>query len=178
MKITLLSEESLRLEPGPEMLTIEAPTAEQPYSPFHMVASGLALCTMSILQSWATNAKIKTDDLRVDVAWSFLDRPHRVGEYRVLLTWPSLPDARRATAERVAGLCPVKLTLQNPPTFVTEIAGGPAALPEASVAATPAEAAPVAAAPAEAAPVAAAPVAAALPEAASRGAAREHAGAP
>jgi uncharacterized OsmC-like protein len=131
MKITLLSEESLRLEPGPETLTIEAPTAEQTYSPFHMLASGLALCTMSILQSWATNAKIATDDLRVEVAWSFLDRPHRVGEYRVLLRWPSLPAARRATAERVAGLCPVKLTMQNPPTFVTDIAEAPAALPEA-----------------------------------------------
>ena len=134
MKITLLSEESLRLEPGPEMLTIEAPTAEQTYSPFHMVARGLALCTMSILQSWAANAKIDTADLRVDVAWSFLEKPHRVGEYRVRLDWPSLPDARRATAERVAGLCPVKLTMQNAPSFVTEVAGAPA-LPAAPPAA-------------------------------------------
>lgn len=132
MKITLLSDESLRLEPGPEMMTIEAPTAERTYSPFHMVASGLALCTMSILHSWASNAKIATDDLSVEVEWSFLDKPHRVGEYKVRLLWPALPEARRATAERVAGLCTVKLTLQNAPSFVTEIVGapaGPAALP-------------------------------------------------
>lgn len=125
MKITLLSDESLRLEPGPEMLTIEAPTAEQTYSPFHMLASGLALCTLSILQSWAANTKIDADDLRVEVAWSFVDKPHRVGSYRVRLLWPSLPAARRATAERVAGLCPVKLTLQTPPSIVTEIVDSP-----------------------------------------------------
>ncbi len=131
MKITLLSEESLLLEPGPEMLTIEAPTAERAYSPFHMMASGLALCTMSILQSWASNAKIGVDDLRVEIGWSFLDKPHRVSEYRVRVLWPSLPEARRATAERVAGLCPVKLTLQNAPSFVTEIVGAAAGLPAA-----------------------------------------------
>jgi uncharacterized OsmC-like protein len=135
MKITLLSEESLRLEPGPEMLTIEAPTAEQTYSPFHMVASGLALCTMSILQSWASNAKIDPSDLHVEVGWSFLDKPHRVGEYRVRVQWPSLPEARRATAERVAGLCPVKLTLQNAPSFVTEVMAAPALPARAPVAA-------------------------------------------
>jgi uncharacterized OsmC-like protein len=126
MKITLLSDESLYLEPGPDMLTIEAPTAERSYSPFHMVASGLALCTMSILQSWASNAKIDTGDLRVEVRWSFAEKPHRVSDYRVRVLWPSLPEARRATAERVAGLCPVKLTLQTPPSFVTEIVGAPA----------------------------------------------------
>ncbi|HEU4412217.1 MAG TPA: OsmC family protein [Polyangiaceae bacterium] len=143
MKITLLSDESLRLEQGPEMLTIEAPTAERSYSPFHMVASGLALCTMSILQSWASNAKIEADELRVEVEWSFLEKPHRVGEYRVRIFWPALPEGRRATAERVAGLCPVKLTLQNAPSFVTEIVGAPAspaALPAGPPAAAPAHA--------------------------------------
>ena len=45
MKITLLSEDSIRLEPIPGPMTIEAPSAEQSYSPFHMLASGLAYCT-------------------------------------------------------------------------------------------------------------------------------------
>ena len=59
MKITLTGEDGIRLEPLPGPMTIEAASADQLYSPFHMLASGLAFCTYSVLASWASNAKLE-----------------------------------------------------------------------------------------------------------------------
>lgn len=117
MKITLMTEDSIRLEPVPGQLTVEAPTAEQIYSPFHMLASGLAVCTFSILESWASNLKLDTSDLTIDVAWTFVEKPHRMGTIDLSFTWPSLPEARRVTAQRVAELCPIHKTLMIAPTI-------------------------------------------------------------
>ena len=90
MKILLTGPESLRLEPTSGQLTIEAPTADMSYGPFHMLGSSLAACTFSVLQSWATNKSMNVDDLRIDVSWSFAEQPHRVGSMKVGLEWPSL----------------------------------------------------------------------------------------
>src|SRR5687768_5422730 len=102
MKIILESEEALRVEPIDGPMTIEANSAEQSYSPFHMLASALGTCTLSVLWSWATNAKISTDGLSVRVTWSFVENPHRVGSMNLTLTWPGLPADRASAAERVA----------------------------------------------------------------------------
>jgi uncharacterized OsmC-like protein len=118
MKIILTSEESLRLEPTPGPLTIEAPSADQSYSPFHMLGSSLATCTFSVLQSWATNKNFGVDDLRVDVSWSFVDTPHRIGSIKVNLEWPSLASDMWSRALRVADLCAVHNTLMHPPEIV------------------------------------------------------------
>ena len=115
MKITLLTEDSLRLEPIPGPLTIEAPSARHIYSPFQMLGSSLAVCTFSILQSWASNAELSTDDLVIEVSWTFAEKPHRVGAMDLSFTWPSLPAARREAARRVAALCPVHTTLHHQP---------------------------------------------------------------
>ena len=127
VKITLLSEESIRLEGPGGPLTIEAESAEQIYSPFHMLASGLAVCTHSILVSWATNAKMNADDLAIEVEWSFAEKPHRVGDIRLTFEWPSLPAERIETAKRVAALCPIHGTLHHTPTVSIEAAMAPAA---------------------------------------------------
>lgn len=134
MKITLLSDDAIRLDPVPGALTIEAPTAEMGCSPFHMLASGLATCTMSVLLSWATHAKLSADDLSLEVSWTFADDPHRVGSITVRFTWPSLPAARIEAAKRVAAMCTVHATLMHPPTIdivaaqpVTSSAAAPAA---------------------------------------------------
>jgi uncharacterized OsmC-like protein len=118
VKITLTSDESVRLEPTPGPMTIEAPSAERSFSPFHMLGSSLAYCTHSILVSWASNAGIGTDGLAIDVAWGFAEQPHRVGELRVTIDWPELPPNRRATAQRVATLCPIHATLTHSPSIV------------------------------------------------------------
>ena len=126
MKITLLSEESIRLEGLGGPLTIEAESPEQTYSPFHMLASSLAVCTHSVLMSWAMNAHIHADDLTIDVSWSFAEKPHRVGDMKLTFEWPGLPKERIETAKRVAALCTVHATLHHPPTISVEVHAGAA----------------------------------------------------
>ena len=120
MKITLTSEESIRLEPTPGPMTIEAASADQQYSPFHMLASSLAYCTFSILHSWAENKNISPDGLSIDVSWQFAEKPHRVGAMQIAFAWPSLPAERLEQAKRVAELCTVHKTLEHPPTMTIE----------------------------------------------------------
>ena len=120
MKIILLSDDAIRLEPEPGPMTIEAQSAEQQYSPFHMLASSLAYCTWSVLYSWANHAKLGADDLAIEVRWSFAEDPYRVGELRMTYEWPSLPENRRRAAARAAELCTVHATLTHPPSIVIE----------------------------------------------------------
>ena len=117
MKILLLSDDAIRLEPVPGPLTIEAASAETSYSPFHMLASALATCTFSVMHSWATHRKMPFEDLVIDVRWQFGDDPHRVSSIDVTFDWPSLPADRLAAAKRVAALCTVHATLSHPPAI-------------------------------------------------------------
>ena len=122
MKITLLSDESIRLEPATGQLTIEAESADREYSPYQMLASSLAVCTFGVLQSWASNIGVSADDLVIDVSWSFTDHPHRVGTMELAYEWPSLPQDRQRVAQRVAELCPVHKTLQQSPEMTIRLA--------------------------------------------------------
>ncbi len=115
MKITLLGDDAIRLESTPGVLTVDAPSEELSFSPFHMLASSLASCTFSVLYFWATQAKLSVDDLSLEVHWRFGDDPHRVSDIGVIFDWPSLPAARIAAARRVAELCTVHATLTHPP---------------------------------------------------------------
>ena len=121
MKILLVAESRLRVEGGAGPLSVEAESAETTYSPAHMVASGLAVCTLSVLHSWAANASLPTDDLALEVAWRYVEEPHRIGEWNVEIDWPSLPEARRRAAERVAALCTIKKSMEIPPKFATTV---------------------------------------------------------
>lgn len=122
MKITLLSEERIRLEDAAGPLTIMADSAEMMYSPFHMLASAVATCVFSVLHSWATHAQLAVEGLAIEVGWGFAERPHRVGRLAVTIDWPGLPEGRRAAAERAASLCAVHATLTHPPEIAVEIA--------------------------------------------------------
>lgn len=122
MKIVLAGEEEIRLEPLPGPLTIEAADAGTHYSPFHMLASALAVCTHSVLASWGSHAGLSADDLVISVSWSFAEKPHRVGGMRMVLSWPSLPAERVEVARRAALLCPIHATLSHSPSI--EIVGG------------------------------------------------------
>lgn len=114
MKITLTGEESLRLEPTSGPLTIEAESHDQGYSAFHMLGSALGACTLSVLQSWASNKGIAGDDLRIDISWTFVERQHRLDSMRVTLDWPSLSAELWPRAMRAASLCGVHQTLTHP----------------------------------------------------------------
>jgi uncharacterized OsmC-like protein len=122
VKITLTGEDSIRLEPTEGPMTIEAPTAERQYSPFHMLGSSLAYCTFSVHYSWATHADLSIDGMHIDVAWVFSEEPHRVKDMTLTFHWPSLPPARLAAAKRVARMCTVHETLVNSPTVSIEAA--------------------------------------------------------
>jgi uncharacterized OsmC-like protein len=113
MKITLTGEESLRIEPTPGPLTIESLSREQSYSPFHMLGSALGTCTLSVLQSWASNKSIGVDDLKLDISWTFLEGEHRIGTMKVLLDWPSLSAELWPRVIRAASLCGVHKTLTH-----------------------------------------------------------------
>lgn len=121
MKITLLSDDRIRLDGRAGPLSVEADSAEMSYSPFHMLASGLATCTYSVLASWGTHARLSVDDLAIEVGWKFVEEPHRVGSMDVDVLWPSLPPERRNAAIRAAGLCTIKKTLEMPPTVAVEV---------------------------------------------------------
>ncbi len=121
MKITLLGEDGIRLEDSAGRLTIEAPTADHAYGPFHMLASALASCTFSVLQSWASHAKLDAAPLAVEVRWTFSEDPHRVGAMAVSLHWPGLPSERQASAKRAAAICGVHKTLEHPPAITVDL---------------------------------------------------------
>ena len=118
----LLSEDRLRVQGGAGPLSVEADSAEMTYSPGHMLASSLAVCTYSVLQSWATNADIPAADLAVEVGFGYVEKPHRIGKMEVALDWPSLPAERGEAARRAAGLCPIHRTLHAPPEVTTVVA--------------------------------------------------------
>jgi putative redox protein len=130
MKIILLADDAIRLEPVPGTMTIEASSAEMQYSPFHMLGSSLATCTFSVIESWATHAKLSLDDLVIEVRWKFGEEPHRVSDLNVTFEWPSLPANRVAAARRVAELCTVHATLHHPPMVTIEHATQTARAPQ------------------------------------------------
>jgi uncharacterized OsmC-like protein len=121
MKISLISEEGIRLEPLPGPMTIEAATEDQLYSPFHMLGSGLAFCTYSVLASWASHAKLESDDIVIEVHWTFVEEPHRIGKIDMKVDWPSLPPQRQTAAQRVADMCAIHASLKHPPELSTTV---------------------------------------------------------
>jgi uncharacterized OsmC-like protein len=132
VKITLLSDDAIRLTPEPGPLTVEAQTVEQSYSPFHMLASSLGTCTFSVMHSWATHADLRADDLTIEVRWTFAEDPRRVDHIALTFDWPSLPERRLAAAKRVAEMCTIHTTLENPPHIEIETATPTASTPAAT----------------------------------------------
>jgi len=120
VKITLLTDESIRLEITNGPLTIESADPEQQYSSFHMLGSSWAFCTFSVLYSWAETAGLDADDLVIEVMWSFAEDPHRVGAMTLRFMWPSLPEKRIEAAKRAAELCTVHKTFEHPPQLTIE----------------------------------------------------------
>jgi uncharacterized OsmC-like protein len=123
MKITLTGEESLRLEPVYGPLTIEAESPSQSYSPFHMLGSALGACTLSVLQSWASNKDVAVDDLKIDVSWTFPEGQHRLQSMSVKVDWPSLSAELWPRAIRAANVCGVHQTFTHPVDISVTAAG-------------------------------------------------------
>ncbi|HEV2641796.1 MAG TPA: OsmC family protein [Candidatus Elarobacter sp.] len=124
MKITLVSDDTVRYDDAPGPMTIEAASADKPYTAFHMLASAVASCTHATVRSWASNAGVDANDLAVEVKIVFAEHPHRAGEIDVTLLWPSLPPERMDAAKRAAALCSVHQTLLREPRITTTVANG------------------------------------------------------
>jgi len=121
VKITLLGDDRIRVQEDGGPMTVEAESVATSYSPFHMAASGLASCTLSVLASWAANAGISATDLAIEVEWTFADSPKRIAGYRMTLHWSSLPENRRRAATRAVEVCPIHATLTHPPAIEVEV---------------------------------------------------------
>jgi uncharacterized OsmC-like protein len=117
VKITLLSDDSIRLEANQGPFTIDAASDDQHFSPFHMMGAALASCTMSAMYAWAEQAKLDTAGIVIDVSWTFADDPHRVGSFELAFRWPRLPENRVEAAYRVTELCAIHATLTHPPAI-------------------------------------------------------------
>ena len=122
MKITLTGEDSISLEPTDGPMTIEAPSADRQYSPFHMLGSSLAYCTFSVLYSWATHANLSIEGMQIGVRWTFGGDPKRVDAIALTFRWPSLPPSRLNAAKRVAAMCTVHETLHHSTSVSIEAA--------------------------------------------------------
>ncbi len=131
MKITLLDEYRLRYEPSPGPLTVDALSPDAQVTPYQLVAGGLAACTYSIMASWAEQAKLSADDLTLEVTWSFVEKPHRLGTLDLRFDWPSLPVERLEAAKRVAARCPVHLSFEHAPSLGIDGTAGAGAQPPA-----------------------------------------------
>ena len=89
----------------------------------HMLGASLATCTMAVLLAWADTIKLSGQDMSILLEWSYAEGPYRIGEYRMTIDWPGLPEKRRPVALRVAEQCTVDATLRFPPFIDTRIAG-------------------------------------------------------
>jgi uncharacterized OsmC-like protein len=120
VRILLERDDRVVLEAGAAPLTIEAPTPDRVYTPFHMLGSALASCTFSVLHAWAEHASLSAEELRIAVEWDFSEEPRRVSAMRVQIDWPGLPDGRMRAALRAAELCTIHATLQGPVPIAIE----------------------------------------------------------
>jgi len=115
-RIRLIYDDSLELE-------VESTDPLIHFSPIHMLGASLATCTMAVLLAWADTIKLSGHDMSLVLEWSYAEGPYRVGEYRMVIDWPSLPEKRRPVALRVAEQCTVDATLRFPPFIDTRIVG-------------------------------------------------------
>ncbi|HEX7117149.1 MAG TPA: OsmC family protein [Longimicrobiales bacterium] len=122
MHILLDAEQALRVQAAGFGLEVESTDPAVVFSPLHMLAASLASCTAAVLAAWAGPAGLDPSDLEVGIAWDYVENPYRVGRYDVTVRWPSLPEDRRAAAQRVARHCTVEHTLQHPPEIEIEFA--------------------------------------------------------
>ncbi len=123
LKLTLETEQRIRLR-YEGSLELDVVSAEPliHFSPTHMLGASLATCTMAVLLAWADTIKLSGQDMSIVLEWSYAEGPYRIGEYRMTIDWPALPEQRRPVALRVAEQCTVDATLRFPPFIDTRIA--------------------------------------------------------
>jgi uncharacterized OsmC-like protein len=120
MRLILESEASIRLVRGGAELAVEA-RGSVAISPFHLLAGSLALCTWSVLVTWAEEAGLPAEELELAVRWELGGDPVRVAEMALDVAWPGLPPSRVDAARRAAGHCTVHHTLEHGSRLTTRV---------------------------------------------------------
>ncbi|HEY8469731.1 MAG TPA: OsmC family protein [Longimicrobiales bacterium] len=121
MRLILEGEQRLRLQADGAGLEVESAEPGLQFSPLHMLAASLATCTVAVLVGWAERSRIPWHDLAIELTWTYVEDPYRVGRYDMTVLWPGLPPERQAAALRVAQHCTVEHTLRHPPEIQTRI---------------------------------------------------------
>ncbi len=120
MQISKLGDNHFRLDTaaGGEGLAVEA----DDFGPLPMLATSLALCTASVINSYADVAGLEVHGFAIEVRWEFADDPHRIGRFDLTLQLPaSVPAARHRAILRAADTCTVHQTLTHSPIIETDI---------------------------------------------------------
>lgn len=111
-------------EPG---LHLHGDAGGEGFGALQMFAASLALCTASVLTTYAKNVlKVDTQRLALGVRWEYAERPFRVGSMELVVRWPELPEDRVDAARRAAASCTVHRTLERPPDVTTTVTRDPA----------------------------------------------------
>jgi uncharacterized OsmC-like protein len=122
MRIIMNSEEDLDIgdftKPG---INIESTAPDTHYSALQMFATSLALCTYSVLASYAEQIDVSSDNVAVHMAWSYAEEPFRIKQIDMEIDWPELPESRQAAARRAAAMCTIHNTLAHPPEITTRV---------------------------------------------------------
>jgi len=123
MHLKLLAPTKLTLSeletPG---LRVHGDAGGEGFGPLQMFAASLALCTAAALASYADNVlSVSIASLRIELSWSYAERPYRVDGIEMEIVWPELPDSRLRAAERAAKSCTIHHTLEQPPHIATRV---------------------------------------------------------
>ena len=104
------------VHPAGPTLTTDAPRdiggEASAFSPTDLVAAGLAACILTTIGMFGERRGLDLTGMRADVVKEMEPGRRRIGRLPVIVTLPaSLPDALRATLEKVGYTCPVHASL-------------------------------------------------------------------
>lgn len=126
MRITMNNEQDLIISeftsPG---INISSADTNTQYSALQMFATSMAICTYSVLTSYAEQLDISSDNISIHMHWSYVAAPFRIKHIDVDVKWPELPASRQEAAGRAAAHCTIHNTLAHPPKVVTRVNSEP-----------------------------------------------------
>lgn len=122
MKLILHAEHDIELLEGEAPgFEVESEDPAVAFSAIQMFATSLALCSFSVLYSYAEQLQTPADALRIRVRWAYAQEPLRISRILMHIQWPGLPPSRQKAAERAASQCTLHHTLEQPPEVITQV---------------------------------------------------------
>jgi len=122
MRITLHGPQDLTLSAvSEEGLQVSAEHEDAHFSAMEMFNTSLALCTASVLMSYAEHAGVGLEGMTLRMRWEYRDDPYRIGHIGMDIRWPGLPENRHKAARRAAEQCTLHHTLEVPPEVETRV---------------------------------------------------------